>query len=96
MMPTGDRRSRYAVKQDLRRLRRETRHLAKELESGLGLEETLNVFLRVQEIAHYAALNGKRAALTHTTLDQVAAAREHLTKLAPYYGETWTPLMITR
>ena len=96
MMPTGDRRARYAVKQDLRRLRREAKHLAKELESGLGMEETLNVFLKLQEIAHYAALNGRRAMLGQTTLDHVATAREHLTKLAPYYGETWTPLMNTR
>ena len=69
MMPTGDRRSRYAAKQDLRRLRREARHLARELESGMGLEETLNIFLKVQEFAHDAARNGKRAALTKPTLD---------------------------
>lgn len=95
MMPTGDRRSRYAVKQDVRRLRREGQHLANETASGQGMEETLNIFLKVQELAHAAAENGRRAALTKPTLDRVAEAREQLTKLAPYYGETWTPVMTT-
>ena len=94
-MPTGDRRSRYAVKQDLRRLRREARHFASETAAGHGMEETLNIFLKVQELAHQAAENGKRAALTKPTLDHIAQARVQMTKLAPYYGETWTPIMNT-
>lgn len=95
MMPTGDQRSRHAAKQDLRRLRRETRHLARELESGMGREETLNIFLKVQELTHDAARNGKRAALTKPTLDHVEEGRTHLMKLAPYFGETWVPVMNT-
>ena len=93
MMPTGDRRSRYAVEQDMRRLRREGTHLANQLAAGKGMEETLNIFLKIQELAYQAAENGKRAALTAPTLDRVAQARTHLTKIAPYYGEIWTPVM---
>ena len=96
MVPSGDRRSRYAAKQDLRRLRREARHLANSLEAGEGLEETLNVFLKVQEIARDAAENAKRAALTQPTLDRIANARAQMTEIAPYYGETWTPVMNPR
>ena len=94
-MPTGDRRARYAVKQDMRRLRREAQQLANDLAAGEGKEETLNIFLKVEELAHHAAENGKRAALTSPTFDRVAQARVHLTKLAPYFGETWTPVMNT-
>ena len=91
MMPTVDRRWRHATKQDLRRLRREARHLARELESGKGLEETRNIFLKVQEFAYDAARDGKQAALTKTTLDHIAKARTQLAALAPYFGETWVP-----
>jgi len=92
-MPTGDTRARREIKQDLRRLRREADSLAKQLESGEGREDTLNVFLKLQEITYYTANHGKRAALTQPTLDRVAEARDALTKLAPYYGETWKPVM---
>ena len=37
LMPTGDRRSRYQTKQNLRRLRAETGQLARELEKGSKL-----------------------------------------------------------
>jgi hypothetical protein len=95
MMPSGDRRSRYAAKQDLRRLRSETRHLASQLEAGEGHDETIDIFLNIQSIAHSAAENGRRSRLTKPTFDRITVAREQLTQLAPYYGETWKPLMNT-
>lgn len=95
MIPSADQRARYAVKQDLRRLKRETRQLAKELEAGHGHDETLDIFLNIKSITRAAASNGKSARLTQPTLDKIAVARQQLTELAPYYGETWKPLMNT-
>lgn len=96
MQPSGDRRSRYEVKDRLRRLRREADHLAKALKGGESHDETIDAFLGLEEMAHKTALAAKRARITQPTLDHIANARKYLTELAPYYGETWTPVLTER
>jgi ferric-dicitrate binding protein FerR (iron transport regulator) len=95
-MPSGDRRSRYDTTQNLRRLSSEARQLSRQLAGGAGHDETIGIFLQLQELAHETADSAKRTMITEPTLDRIADARAILTQLAPYYGETWTPAVNVR
>ena len=91
MIATGDRRSRYELKQSIRLLDSEARHLAKQLADGKGRDETYPVFRRLEEIRREAGVHARRTMLTQPTLEKIAAARSHLEGLAPYYGAELGP-----
>ncbi len=92
----GDRRSRYALKQDLRLLRILTRNLASDLKEGGGHDETLSLYKRIQSVREEARQNAVRSAVTQPTLERIEKAREHLVQLSPYYDEKWVPPPLPR
>ena len=75
----------YRLKQDVRRARNEARHLASQLESGKGREETLPVYEDLMVLVRDAAENARRLFMPDSTLQALNEAGGVLQRITPYY-----------
>jgi hypothetical protein len=83
---SGQARATHRLRDELRLIRNEARHLARRLREGAGRDETLPVFRRIEELRRKAAEDARRIMLVQPILDRIDAARSVLEKLAPYYA----------
>lgn len=83
----GKERSYYELREDLRLAKNSARHLAKQLESGKGREETYPTYRRLKTIRNDAAENARRAVMPDETVAAITAAGGLMLRLRPYYEE---------
>ncbi len=86
---SGQARSFYAIQDKLRVIESESRAFASALEKGQGHDQTVHMYERIQMLRRDAAEIARRLMLTEPVLDKIAAARDVLIRLAPYYDSTW-------
>ena len=79
-------RTRHELRDRLRLMENESKHLAAELTDGQGRDATYPVFQRINEIRRAAVDNAQRMYLQQPVLDKIESARGPLEKLAGYYG----------
>jgi hypothetical protein len=82
---SGQARAYLELKQQLRRIRTEARHLAAALGKGEGHDETLPIWRNLMEEVRRAQENARRVYSTGPVTERANTAREALEKLAPYY-----------
>ena len=82
----GGMRSRHELRDRLRLMENESKHLAAELKDGQGRDATYPVFQRINSIRRDAVDDAQRMYLQQPVLDKIESAREPLEKLAGYYG----------
>jgi hypothetical protein len=82
---SGQARAYLELKQQLRRIRTESRHLAASLGKGEGHDETLPIWRNLMEEVRSAQDNARRVYTTGPVTERANTAREALEKLAPYY-----------
>jgi hypothetical protein len=75
----------YELKQFVRLLRIEARHLARSLENGEGREPTLPVYRNLMQLARSARDDAGRVFVARDVGERAAAVRGVLNKLGPYY-----------
>jgi len=85
---SGQARSTHRLRDSLRVIANEARHLATRLHEGAGRDETLPVFQRIGELRLRAAEDARRIDLLQPVRDRIEAARSVLEKLEPYYAVT--------
>lgn len=78
-------RSYYELKQSVRRIRREAGHLASELESGQGREETQAIYNNLAQMVDRATEEARRTFTSDSLLAASTRAGDALRRLAPYY-----------
>jgi DNA repair exonuclease SbcCD ATPase subunit len=82
---TGQARAYQELKQQLRRIRQETRHLASSLTRGEDHDETLPIYRNLMEEVRDAEENARRVFSTGPVIEKANVAREALEKLSSYY-----------
>jgi hypothetical protein len=87
----GKERAFYEFREDMRLAKNTSRHLAKELQSGKGREETYPTFKRLKTLRNDAVENARRADMPESTLAAITAAGELMNRLHPYYEEEPKP-----
>ncbi len=85
---SGESRARFRLLDLLRRIERETRFLASELEAGRGHDETLPVYENLLGLVRDAQEERRRIFLQSQTLERIEVARGHLEQLDPFYDQT--------
>jgi hypothetical protein len=75
----------WRLRQQLRRIKNESRELATELGAGKGHDETVGIYENLLSEILYARDSAQRLYLTGSVNDRIKAARAVLEKLAPYY-----------
>lgn len=89
---SGQSSSFYRLKQDVRRIRTEAKHLASQLEAGKSREETSPVFEDLVVMRNSAAAEARRMFMPDQTLAAITSAGDTLNRLRPYYmAEPPTP-----
>jgi hypothetical protein len=90
---SGQARAYQELKQQLRRVRQESRHLAASLTNGEGHDETLPIYRNLMEEVRDAQENARRVFSTGPVIEKANVAREALVKLSSYYttGEGEAP-----
>jgi hypothetical protein len=79
-------RPRHELKDRLRLMENESKHLAAELKDGQGRDATYPVFQRINSIRRDAVEDAQRMYLQQPVRDKIESARGPLEKLAGYYG----------
>ncbi len=82
---SGQGQSYYRLKQMLRRIKQEARHLAAQLDDGKGYDETLPTYEHLTELVDYARPEARRTFSSDQLLGKMTAAGDDLRRLAPYY-----------
>ncbi len=85
---SGQARAYLELKQQLRRVRQESRHLATSLAKDEGHDETLPIYRNLMEEVRNAQENARRVYTTGPVIEKANVAREALEKLATYYTTT--------
>jgi hypothetical protein len=80
-------RAHHQMRDDLRMIRNETAHLARELEAGKGREETLSSFRRIGMLVRDAQRLAPRLFIQEPVQQRIDTARKHWDQLQPYYGD---------
>jgi hypothetical protein len=75
----------YRLKQDIRSLRIEARHLSDALAQGAGRDETLPIWQDLMQRVRRAIEHGESVYTTQDVDQKAEAARAILDQLAPYY-----------
>jgi len=88
---TDDDTETYLLVEDLRRLKRATARLARDLRAGKERISTTPLMLRVVEIVRTIRVRAQTSQMLHDARDEIAGAREVLAKLAGFYGNEWPP-----
>ena len=86
-VPPGQSGSFYRLKQVIRRVGREGRHLLAQLEAGEGREKTAPTFLNLRALIRDAQEEGRRIFASDQLLSAAAGAQTAIIQLAPYYGQ---------
>lgn len=81
----GQRTTFYELQEDIRLADSSARHLRKQLEKGLGREETRATFDRIGSLRLSAEENGRRAMIEAPVMDALVKAGELHNRLKPYY-----------
>jgi hypothetical protein len=82
---SGQESSYYRLRQLIRRVRTEARHLSSSLAKGEGYEETLPIYENLSIIVRDAAENSRRIFSSGFVLEKATAAGDALRRIAPYY-----------
>ena len=82
---SGQARDYYRLRQVVRRLRGEARHLSSALAKGEGYDETLPIYENLMVTVRDARELAQRTFTTAFVLDKAAAAGDVLRRIAPYY-----------
>lgn len=88
----GQKRDYHRLKQDVRRVRNEARHLADALTKGDGREETLPVYEDLMQYVRRARTNAGHVFTTTDVQARASEVRGLLNQLAPYYDPDAAPL----
>jgi hypothetical protein len=83
--PVGEAYEIHQLKDTLRLLKSEARHLASELGKGAGHDETLSIFKRMLSLVRDARRLIQRIYTQQSLLDAIAKAGDALRRLEPYY-----------
>ncbi len=83
---SGQARAYLELKQQLRRVRLESRHLANSLEGGEGHDETLPIYRNLMEEVRSAQENARSVYSTSPVVEKANVARAALEKLAAFYA----------
>jgi hypothetical protein len=75
----------YRLKQSVRLLRLEARHLAASLEDGEGREQTLPLYENLMQLARSARDDAGKVFVQHDVGERASAVRGALNQLGPYY-----------
>jgi len=80
----------YSIKQKLRVLKNETRHLANELKQGGTLDSTLPTYQNIQQLRRSVQDDARMSGFVPEDVLALAdKARDAGLRLAPYYDEEW-------
>lgn len=80
----------YSIKQKLRVLKNESRHLAAALKEGEGLEATESTYANIQQLRRSVRDDARMAGFVPEDVLALAdQARDAGLRLAPYYDEDW-------
>lgn len=82
----------YRLKQLVRLLRIEARHLADSLEKGEGREQTLPIYENLMQLTRSARDEAARVFVAHDVGERAAAVRGVLNRLGPYYDADFPTL----
>ena len=83
---SGQARAYLELKQQLRRIRRESAHLAAVLEKGEGHDETLPIYRNLMAEVRDAEENARRVYSTGPVIEKANAARKTLEALSAFYS----------
>ena len=75
----------YRLRQLVRRVKREAKHLSSSLAKGEGYAETLPIYESLMVLVRDARETAKRTFTSNFVLDKAAAAGDVLRRIAPYY-----------
>lgn len=82
---TGQNAAWYRALDRVRLIRSESKHLAAALKDGNAYDETLPVWRRLMSLVRDAREEGRKLFLAEPIMDKIAATRDQLRQLAPYY-----------
>ena len=82
---SGQARAYLELKQQLRRIRQEAKHLAGSLAKGEGHDETLPIYRNLMAEVRAAQENARRVYSTNPVIDKANVARAALDELSSYY-----------
>lgn len=82
----------YRLKQEVRLLRVEARHLAASLEKGEGREQTLPIYDHLMQLVRIARDDAAKTFNTQDVGERAAAVRGVLNRLGPYYDPDFQAL----
>jgi hypothetical protein len=81
-------RSYLELKQEMRRIRNEARHLHDSLAKGQGYEETLPIYNNLMEKVRDAQEDARRVFTSDELIGAATAAGDVMRRIAPYYDAT--------
>ena len=82
----------YRLKQWVRLLQLEARHLAESVEQGEGREQTLAIYDNLMQLARSARDDAGKAFVAHDVGDRASAVRGVLNRLGPFYDPDFQTL----
>jgi hypothetical protein len=82
----------YRLKQWVRLLQLEARHLAESVEKGEGREQTVPIYENLMQLARSARDDAGKAFVAHDVGDRAAAVRAVLNRLGPFYDPDFQTL----
>ena len=82
---SGQARDYYRLRQVIRRVKGEARHLSASLKKGEGCDQTLPIYENLMVMVRDARELSQRAFTSNYVLDKAAAAGDVLRRIAPYY-----------
>ena len=84
----GRARDYHRLRQVVRRVKNEARHLSSSLARGEGYDETLPIYESLMEMVRTARDLSRRTFTSNFVLEKAAAAGDALRRIAPYYDPT--------
>ena len=75
----------YRLRQVIRRIKTEAKHLSAALEKGEGYDQTLPIYEHLMTMVRDAREIAKRTFTSNYVLDKAAATGDVLRRIAPYY-----------
>jgi hypothetical protein len=85
---SGQARDYYRLRQIVRRIKGDAKHLSAALANGEGYEQTLPIYENLMVMVRDAREVAKRTFTSNYVLDKAAATGDVLRRIAPYYDPT--------
>ena len=85
-LSTMQSRARHQLRDELRLIENETKHLARRLKDGAGLDETLPVYQRLGQLIRRARENANKQYIQESVRKRIEAARGFWEQLTSYYA----------